>query len=107
MNWLLLILAGCFEVGFTTCMKLSDGFSRRWPTIGFLVFAIASFVLLNKATSKGIPLGTAYAVWTGIGAFGTALIGIVFFSDELTAGRLFFLATLIASILGLKLVSAG
>jgi quaternary ammonium compound-resistance protein SugE len=106
MNWFLLILAGLFEVGFTTCMKLSEGFTKKAPSAGFLVFAILSFVLLNKATNKGIPLGTAYAVWTGIGAFGTALIGIVFFKDELSAGRVFFLAALIGSIIGLKVVSA-
>lgn len=107
MSWLLLILAGCFEVGFTTCMKLSAGFTRVVPSLGFLVFSIASFFLLNKATSKGIPLGTAYAVWTGIGAFGTALIGVVFFKDELSVGRVFFLVLLIGSIIGLKVVSSS
>lgn len=107
MNWFLLILAGCLEVGFTTCMKLSAGFTRAVPSLGFLLFSIASFYFLNKATSKGIPLGTAYAVWTGIGAFGTALIGIVFFKDDLSTGRLFFLVLLIGSIIGLKVVSSS
>lgn len=104
MHWFLLIAAGLCEVGFTTFMKLSDGFSRPWPAAGFVVFCAASFWLLNLAT-KGIPLGTAYAVWTGIGAAGTALVGIVFFRDPVTAGRLVFLALLIGSVIGLKVVS--
>ena len=94
----------CFEIGFTTFLKLSDDFSRLWPTIFFLLFALASFWLLNKAL-QGVPLGTAYAVWTGIGAFGTAIIGILAFGDPVTSWRLFFLILLIASIIGLQLVS--
>jgi quaternary ammonium compound-resistance protein SugE len=104
MHWLLLIAAGLCEVGFTTFMKLSDGFTRFWPTAGFAVFCGASFWLLNLA-ARGIPLGTAYAVWTGIGAAGTAVVGMVFFRDPVTAGRLVFLALLIGSVIGLKLVS--
>ena len=104
MPWLWLVVAGVFEVGFTTCMKLSNGFTRLGPSVAFLFFAIGSFVLLARAVTI-IPLGTAYAVWTGIGAFGTAVIGIVFFRDPATAGRIFFLALLIGSIIGLKLVS--
>lgn len=103
--WVYLLLAGLFEVGFTTCMKLSAGFTK-WPwIIAFAVCAIASFGLLNKSISV-IPLGTAYAVWTGLGAFGTALIGIIFFRDPAGTLRLVFLGTLIASIIGLKFVSA-
>ncbi len=75
--WFILIIAGLFEVGFTTCMKLSEGFTQIKYTIGFLIFATLSLLFLNKAIAQ-IPLGTAYAVWTGIGAFGTALIGILF-----------------------------
>ena len=104
MPWLWLVVAGVFEVGFTTCMKLSNGFTRLGPSVAFLFFAIGSFVLLARAVTI-IPLGTAYAVWTGIGAFGTAVIGILFFRDPATAGRIFFLALLIGSIIGLKLVS--
>lgn len=104
--WLILVLAGCFEVGFTTFMKLSNGFTR-WPfTVAFAVCAILSFVLLNRATMH-IPLGTAYAVWTGLGAFGTALVGIAFFKDSSDFWRVFFLTTLILSIVGLKFVSAN
>ena len=105
MPWLYLIAAGLFEVGFTTCLKLSNNFSDwRWST-AFGVCAVISFSLLSEAT-KVIPLGTAYAVWTGIGAFGTALIGIVFFKDPLTFWRVFFLLLLIGSVIGLKAVSA-
>lgn len=104
MSWALLLLAGLFEVGFTTCIKLSDHFSKPLPALGFLVCAALSFWLLTKA-SQTIPLGTAYAVWTGIGAFGTALVGIHFFGDPVGTWRLLFLTLLIASIIGLKLVS--
>ncbi len=103
--WLSLVLAGVFEVGFTTFMKLSEDFSK-WLYVGlFLLSATISFSLLSEAM-KSIPLGTAYAVWTGIGAVGTAIVGIVFFKDPATLGRIFFLLTLVGSILGLKLVSA-
>lgn len=105
-GWIALILAGCLEVGFTTFMKLSAGFTR-WPyTVGFVVCAVASFFFLNRATVV-VPLGTAYAVWTGIGAFGTAVIGMVFFGDPANALRLLFLAALIGSIIGLKFFSAA
>lgn len=104
MSWFFLVLAGLFEVGFTTCLKLSDSFSRLWPSLGFIFCAVVSFWLLTRATQT-IPLGTAYAVWTGIGAFGTAVIGIYAFGDPATALRLVFLAVLIGSIIGLKLVS--
>ena len=104
MAWTLLVLAGLFEIGFTTFLKLSEGFSRFWPSAGFLVCAVISFWLLTKATAV-IPMGTAYAVWTGIGALGTALVGILWFSDPATTWRLVFLVLLIGSIIGLKLVS--
>ncbi len=102
--WGLLVLAGLFEVGFTTMMKLSQGFTRPLYSVGFFVFAISSFLLLSRAVAQ-IPIGTAYAVWTGIGAFGTALLGILVFGEALTFARVFFLATLIVSIIGLKLFS--
>ena len=105
MSWLYLISAGIFEVGFTTCLKYSDNFSRLMPTLGFLFFSIISFALLSMAM-RTISLGTAYAVWTGIGAFGTALAGIFFFNDPATFWRLFFLFLLVGSIIGIKLVSA-
>jgi quaternary ammonium compound-resistance protein SugE len=104
MSWILLILAGLFEIGFTTCLKLSDTFSKPWPTLGFIVCAGISFWLLMQAT-RDIPLGTAYAVWTGIGVLGTVIIGIVVFNDPLSPLRLLFLVLLIGAIVGLKAVS--
>jgi quaternary ammonium compound-resistance protein SugE len=102
--WLYLAAAGIAEVGFTTFMKLSDGF-RRWGfNVGFAACAIASFALLNLAT-RNLSLGTAYAIWTGMGAFGTVAVGILFFADPATPWRLVFLTTLIVSIIGLRFVS--
>lgn len=105
MNWILLLLAGLFEVGFTTCLKMSDGFTKLMPSLGFVLFSATSFILLNRVI-KMIPLGTAYAAWTGIGAVGTVLIGIIFFKESAEMLKLFFIFLLIASIIGLKLVSA-
>jgi quaternary ammonium compound-resistance protein SugE len=102
MAWLILIAAGVFEVGFTTSMKYAHGFSRPWPTVAFLVCVVLSFILLERAT-RSIPLGTAYAVWTGIGAAGTVVVGALLFGETLGALRLLFLTTLVASIIGLKL----
>lgn len=102
--WVYLFAAGFAEMGFTSFMKLSDGFQRWTYNILFAICALLSFGLLNLST-RSLSLGTAYAVWTGMGAFGTALIGIVFFGDPTGFGRLFFLTTLIASIIGLKFVS--
>ena len=102
--WLYLVAAGCFEMGFTAFMKLSNGFRNWGYDVAFAICALASFGLLNLSTRE-LSLGTAYAVWTGLGAFGTAAIGMFFFGDPTTLGRVFFLTTLIASIIGLKLVS--
>lgn len=104
MAWIYLIIAGFFEVGFTTCLKLSENFTQKWWTIGFFVCITASFMLLNKAIQT-IPLGTGYAVWTGIGAIGTALVGIWLFKEPSEFWRLFFIFLLIGSIVGLKFVS--
>jgi quaternary ammonium compound-resistance protein SugE len=103
-GWTALVLAGLFEVAFTSSMKLSEGFTKgRYVTL-FFISITCSFALLASAM-KTIPLGTAYAVWTGIGAVGTAIVGIVFFKDPSTFWRVFFLTLLIGSILGLKVVS--
>lgn len=104
MAWVYLVLAGLFEVAFTTCLKLSENFTNRWWSVMFFISITLSFVLLNKATQT-IPLGTGYAVWTGIGAVGTAIVGIFFFDEPAFFWRVFFISTLIASIIGLKLVS--
>lgn len=104
MDWLILIAAGLFEVGFTTCLKLSQNFTNLKWSAGFYVCIILSFTLLNKATQT-IPLGTGYAVWTGIGAVGTVIVGIVFFREPSDFWRMFFIFLLIGSVIGLKLVS--
>ena len=101
MAWTYLVLAGFFEIGFASTLKLTDGFTRLWPTLTFAVCSILSFVFLDKAL-KDIPIGTAYAVWTGIGAVGTAIIGILLYKEPATALRLFFIVTLVGSIIGLK-----
>jgi quaternary ammonium compound-resistance protein SugE len=104
MGWAYLFLAGLFEVGFTTCLKMSENFTKTIWTLGFFLCISLSFWLLNRAIQT-IPLGTAYAVWTGIGAVGTVLVGIVFFREPLFFWRVFFLITLISSLIGLKVVS--
>lgn len=104
MAWLLLILAGLFEIGFTTSLKLSQNFSNVKWTILFFISITLSFLLLNKAIQT-IPIGTAYAVWTGIGAAGTVIAGILFFKEPADFWRIFFIMLLIGAILGLKLVS--
>ncbi|PTX14509.1 quaternary ammonium compound-resistance protein SugE [Pontibacter mucosus] len=104
MGWIYLIIAGMFEIGFTTCLKLSNNFSNLKWSLGFFICISASFYLLNKAI-QSIPLGTAYAVWTGIGAVGTVLVGVFLYKEPADAWRLFFICLLIGSIIGLKLVS--
>jgi quaternary ammonium compound-resistance protein SugE len=104
MAWFYLILAGLFEVAFTTSLKLSENFSKTLWTIAFFVSITLSFLLLNKAVQE-IPLGTGYAVWTGIGAVGTVLMGIFFFNEPVFFLRILFLTILIGSIAGLKIVS--
>lgn len=105
MTWIILIIAGLFEVGFTTCLKLSNNFTNLPWSIGFFISITLSFLLLNKAIQT-IPIGTAYAVWTGIGAVGTAIMGIWLYKEPSDFWRLFFIFLLIGSIIGLKAVSA-
>ncbi len=107
MNWVILIVAGLFEVAFAFCLgkaKLTSGNEMYFWYTAFIISLSISMGLLVKATQT-LPIGTAYAVWTGIGAVGTALIGIVVFKEPATFLRLFFLTTLIASIIGLKAVT--
>jgi quaternary ammonium compound-resistance protein SugE len=106
MSWAYLVLAGLFEVGFASTLKLTEGFTRLWSTLIFTVCILASFLFLEKA-ARDIPIGTAYAVWTGIGAAGTAIIGILLYKEPATALRLFFIATLIGSIIGLKFATTS
>ena len=107
MNWIILIIAGFFEIGFTTCLgkaKATAGTESALWIAGFFVSLSISMLLLYKATQT-LPMGTAYAVWTGIGAAGTVIIGILFFREPADFWRLFFITTLVASIAGLKFVS--
>lgn len=108
MNWIILIIAGLFEVAFTFCLgkaKSTTGNEVYWWYAGFAITCIISMALLVKATQT-LPLGTAYAIWTGIGAVGTVLVGIFLYKDPTSFWRIFFIFTLIVSIIGLKLVSA-
>jgi quaternary ammonium compound-resistance protein SugE len=108
MAWILLILAGLLEVGFTTCLskaKETSGTAFWFWLIGFFISVVFSMYFLYKATQT-LPMGTAYAVWTGIGAAGTAIIGIFIFKEPAGVWRIFFIATLIGSIIGLKYVSS-
>ena len=107
LNWILLFLAGLFEVSLAFCLgktKVSTGTEFYMWGGGFLLSTVLSMYLLAKAI-QSLPIGTAYAIWTGIGAVGTVIIGILFFKEPATPLRLFFIFTLIASIIGLKLVT--
>ncbi len=104
MAWIYLLAAGLCEVASTTIFRYTDGLSRVVPTTAFFALGIFSFYLLYKSLTD-IPLGTAYGIWTGIGAAGTALIGIAFYNEPATALRLLFLTTLVASIVALKFVT--
>ena len=109
MNWIILTIAGCFEVLFTFCMgkvKETTGTEMFLWFTGFLIATLISMLLLVKATHN-LPIGTAYAVWTGIGAVGTVLVGILVFKEPAGFWRLFFIVMLIGSIIGLKMVSHG
>ncbi|MEC4117517.1 DMT family transporter [Myroides phaeus] len=109
MNWIILIIGGLFEVAFTFCLgkaKDSVGTEALGWYAGFLIALVCSMAALIKAV-QSLPLGTAYAVWTGIGAVGTVLVGIFVFKDPATFWRIFFIATLICSIIGLKFVAAS
>jgi quaternary ammonium compound-resistance protein SugE len=104
MAWLVLTLAGLFEVAWAIGLKYTDGFSRLWPSVATLAAMAASVGLLGLAL-RSLPVGTAYAVWTGIGALGTAVLGMLLFDEPATVGRLVCLGLIMAGILGLKLAS--
>jgi quaternary ammonium compound-resistance protein SugE len=106
MAWVVLFVAGLFEVGWAVGLKYSDGFSRMWPVAGTVVALIASMALLGLAV-RTLPLGTAYAVWTGIGTVGTAVLGIILFREPASAMRLVCIALIVIGILGLKFASAS
>jgi quaternary ammonium compound-resistance protein SugE len=105
MPWILLFIAGLFEVAWAIGLKYTEGFTRFWPSAGTLAAMTLSIVLLGLAM-RTLPVGTAYAVWTGIGAVGTVILGIVLFAEPATAARLACVGLIVAGILGLKLTSA-
>ncbi|HEY5972181.1 MAG TPA: quaternary ammonium compound efflux SMR transporter SugE [Pseudoxanthomonas sp.] len=106
MAWIYLLLAGLFEIGFAIGLKYTEGFTRLWPSLGTVLSAAISLWLLTQAL-KAIPLGTAYAIWTGIGALGVATLGIALFSESASPARLLCIALIVAGVIGLKLTSGG
>ena len=106
MAWFLLVLAGLFEIGWAIGLKYTEGFTKLWPSIGTIAAMIISLGLLGVAM-KTLPVGTSYAVWVGVGAVGTAILGIVLFGESANLGRLVSLGLIVAGIVGLKLSSGA
>ncbi|GAA4341612.1 quaternary ammonium compound efflux SMR transporter SugE [Pigmentiphaga soli] len=104
MAWAILIVAGLLEVAWAVGLKYTEGFSRLWPSVGTVLAMVLSVVLLGVAM-KSLPMGTAYAVWVGVGAVGTVVLGIALFGEPATAGRLASLALIVLGIVGLKLAT--
>jgi len=104
MHWVFLGLAGVFEICFTVCLKMSKQFTRLWWSLAFVLSAGISFMFLNFSIAV-IPLGTAYAIWTGIGAAGTAVVGMSLFKEPATLARMVLIFALVAAVVGLKFVS--
>ena len=104
MAWVYLLLAGLFEIGFAIGLKYTEGFTRLWPSVGTVVAAGISLGLLTQAL-RTIPVGTAYAIWTGIGAVGVAALGVLLFSESASPARLGCIALIVAGVVGLKLFS--
>lgn len=106
MNWFILIIAGLFEIVWAVGLKYTDGFSRFWPSVGTLAAMAVSVGLLGLAM-KSLPVGTAYAVWVGVGAVGTVIMGIFLLGESASAARLISVGLIIAGIIGLKLATPG
>jgi len=104
MAWILLVAAGVLEIGWAVGLKYTDGFTRIWPTLATVAAMAVSLALLGLAV-RTLPVGTAYAVWTGIGTVGTVLLGIFLFGESDASQRLLFIAMIVAGIIGLKLVT--
>ena len=104
MSWAILVLAGLFEIGWAIGLKYTEGFTRLWPTVGTVAAMAISLGLLGVAM-KSLPVGTAYAIWVGVGAVGTAILGIVLLGEPANAGRMVSLGLIIAGIIGLKLAT--
>ena len=105
MAWLILLAAAAFEIAFALSLKPSEGFSRLWPTLGVLVFGVISVALLAKTLDR-LPVGTAYAIWTGIGSVGVVILGIVVFHEPITPIRLACIALIVIGVIGLRLAGA-
>jgi len=106
MSWYVLLLAGLFEIAWAIGLEYSDGLTKPLPTLGTVIALLISMVLLAQAV-KELPIGTAYAVWTGIGAVGTATLGIVLFEEPMTPERVAFIGVIVVGIVGLHAVSGG
>lgn len=106
MAWITLLVAGLFETGWAIGLKYTQGFTRLWPTVWTVASMIVSLWLLGIAM-KSLPVGTAYAVWVGVGAIGTAILGILLLGEPANSGRIFSLALIVAGIVGLKLSTAA
>ncbi len=106
MSWIILLLAGMFEIGWAIGLKYTHGFTRLWPTLGTVAAMGVSLALLGIAM-RSLPVGTAYAVWVGVGAVGTAILGIVLLGEPANPGRLASLGLIVLGIIGLKLASPG
>ena len=103
MPWLFLVIGGLFEIGFTISLKYSENFSKLWPSLSFAACISLSFFFLNKAINGGLPIGTSYAVWTGIGAVGAFLVGVLFYKDPVTILRFASVLLIVFGLIGLKL----
>ena len=106
MSWIFLFVAGLFEIGWAIGLKYSEGFTRLWPSVGTIAAMAISMGLLGLSL-RTLPVGTAYAVWTGIGAVGTAVCGILLFGESAAAGRLLCLALILAGLVGLKVLPSS
>lgn len=104
MAWIYLFIAGIFEIGWAIGLKYTDGFNKLWPSVFTIATMILSFYFLSSAV-KTIPIGTAYAIWTGIGAVGTAILGIILFNESKEFIRIFFIFLIVIGIVGLKIFS--
>ena len=106
MAWVILVVAGLFEIAWAIGLKYTEGFTRPWPTVGTVLAMVVSLWLLGLAM-KSLPVGTAYAIWVGVGAVGPAILGIVLFGDSASAGRLISIGLIVAGLVGLKLATPG
>jgi quaternary ammonium compound-resistance protein SugE len=106
MAWLVLIAAAVFEIAFALSLKPSEGFSRFWPTAGVLVFGVISVVLLSRTLDR-LPVGTAYAVWTGLGSLGVVTLGVLLFGEPLTPARIASITLIVAGVIGLRMTGSA